>query len=196
MIKLLARCFLRLAGWKSEGVKPEFRHYVMVAAPHTSNWDFLFMLALATSLDIQPKWIGKHTMFHWPFGGLMRRLGGISVNRSAPGGMVKRVTTALATGEEVALVIPPEGTRSFRPYWKSGFYRIAKSANVPIVLTFLDYSRKVGGIGPSFLPSENVSADMEIIREFYADKIGRYPELFGTPFLKEEQTTTSTEALE
>ncbi len=193
MFKLLARCFLRLAGWKVEGEKPPFRHYVMVAAPHTSNWDFVYMLAMATSLDIKPRWIGKHTMFRWPFGGLMRLLGGISVNRSAPGGMVKKVTTALKTDDEVALLIPPEGTRSLRSHWKSGFYRIAKSANVPIVLTFLDFRRKVGGIGPSFVPSDDVIGDMDIVRKFYTDKQGRYPNLFSTPVLKEEQQTSSSE---
>ncbi len=194
MLKLLARTFLRLTGWQIEGERPEVKHYVMVAAPHTSNWDFIYMLAMATAMGIKPRWVGKHTMFRWPFGGLMRRLGGIAVNRRSPSTFVKTVVTAFETEPELELLIPPEGTRSFRPFWKSGFYRIAKAANVPVVLSYLDFGRKVGGVGPSFIPSDDVTRDMDIVRNFYANIHGAYPDQFGTPILREEQRVTSEPA--
>ena len=187
MFKLIARCFLKLAGWKVEGERPEFHKYVMVAAPHTSNWDFLYMLAMAKILGVKPRWVGKHTLFRWPFGGLMRKLGGIAVNRKTPGTFVKMVVDAFQTEPELELIIPPEGTRSFRPFWKSGFYRIAKEANVPVVMAYLDYTRKSGGIGPSFLPTDDVVSDMDTVREFYANIEGAYPDQFSTPVLHEEQ---------
>lgn len=194
MSKLLAQTFLRVAGWKVEGERPSMKHYVMVGAPHTSNWDFIYMLAMATVLGIKPRWVGKHSMFRWPFRGLMQKLGGIAVNRKSPGTFVKTVVNAFESEPEVELLIPPEGTRSFRPFWKSGFYRIAKTAGVPIVLAYLDFSRKVGGVGPSFMPSDDVKHDMDIIREFYANIRGAYPDQFSTPILPEEQRATSQQS--
>lgn len=188
MSKVLARLFLRLAGWQVEGERPASKRYVMLGAPHTSNWDFIYMLAMARVLGIRVRWVGKHTLFRWPFGGLMRKLGGIPVNRASPGNFVNTVVSAFANEPEFELLIPPEGTRHFRPYWKSGFYRIAKAAGVPVVMAYVDYTRKAGGVGPSFMPSDDVTKDMDIIREFYANIRGAYPDQFSTPVLHEEQS--------
>lgn len=186
MKKQIAALFLRATGWRAEGRAPQAHRYVVIAAPHTSNWDLAYMLALAWVLGVQPRFMMKHTVFRGPAGWLFRRLGGIPIERRRPGGLVKQMVEAFETSESLALVVPPEGTRSRVDVWKSGFYQIARQANVPLVLSYLDYSRKAGGFGPALFPSGDVGADMDLIRAFYADKTGRYPERFGEIRLREE----------
>jgi 1-acyl-sn-glycerol-3-phosphate acyltransferase len=184
--KLLARWFLRLTGWEVEGTKPSVSRFVLVAAPHTSNWDLAFLLALAAGVDLRLSWMGKHELFKPPFGWLMRRTGGIPIVRHQRGGMVAQAVSSFAGAEKLALVIPAEGTRSRVDYWKSGFYHIARTANVPIVLGYLDYRRRRGGFGPSIEATGDIGADMDKIRAFYADKVGRHPDQFGEVRLQEE----------
>jgi len=186
MMKLLARGFLRATGWTAEGEKPRERRFVLIAAPHTSNWDLAYLLALAAIFDVKVSWMGKHALFRPPLGWLMRRAGGIPIVRHRSGNMVSQMTRAFEESTSLALVVPAEGTRSYVAHWKSGFYHIARSANVPIVLGYLDYARRCGGFGPALLPTGDISADMDEIRGFYADKIGKYPEKFGEVRLKEE----------
>lgn len=186
MAKWLARAFLGITGWKLEGVKPSVGKFVLVAAPHTSNWDLAYMLALSVLCDIKLQWMGKHVLFRPPLGWLMRPLGGIPVVRHRAGNLVEELATRFKESESLALVVPAEGTRSRAPHWKSGFYHIARAADVPVLLGYLDYPRKRGGFGPALELSGDVSADMDEIRSFYADKIGKYPDLFGDVRLKEE----------
>jgi 1-acyl-sn-glycerol-3-phosphate acyltransferase len=184
--KLLARWFLRLTGWEAEGARPSVSRFVLVAAPHTSNWDLAFLLALAAGFDLRLSWMGKHQLFKPPFGWLMRWTGGIPIVRHQRGGMVEQAARSFAGAEKLVLVVPAEGTRGRVDCWKSGFYHIARSANVPIVLGYLDYRRRRGGFGPSIEATGDVGADMDKIRAFYADKVGRFPDQFGEVRLQEE----------
>jgi 1-acyl-sn-glycerol-3-phosphate acyltransferase len=159
---------------------------VLIAAPHTSNWDLAYLLALAETFDVRISWLGKHTLFRPPLGALMRSVGGIPVVRHQRGQLVAYATKLFAERAELALAVPAEGTRSRAEYWKSGFYHIARSAGVPIVCGYLDYARRRGGFGLSFEPTDDVRADMDRVRAFYADKVGRYPACFGPVRLKEE----------
>ena len=187
MRKLLARAWLRLTGWGPEGERPSAPRFVLIAAPHTSNWDLVYLLALAEVYDLHVSWMGKHTLFRPPFGALFRALGGIAVKRDERGDRVAAMAKEFAQRERFALVVPSEATRGWAPYWKSGFYHIARRANVPIVMGFLDYPRRRGGFGPAIFPSGDVGKDMDQIRSFYADKTGKYPELFGPVRLREEE---------
>jgi len=182
----LARSFLSLAGWKAVGTRIADAKVVVAVAPHTSNWDLLYGLAIARVLGIRVAWLAKHTVFWWPLGSILRALGGIPVRRDQPEELVKQMLRAFEAAETLSLAITPEGTRSHTPYWKSGFYRIAKAAGVPIQLGFIDYARRQGGLGPAITPTDDVRADMNQIRAFFADKVGRYPEQVGTIRLHEE----------
>ncbi len=186
MKKLLAGTFLRITGWKSEGEAPTARKFVLVAAPHTTNWDLPYMLALAWSLEMRLSWMGKHGLFRWPFGGLMRWLGGIPIRRHLQEDVVTQMAAAFGSSNALVLAVPAEATRALVKYWRSGFYHIAMAARVPIVLGFLDYSRKSGGFGPAIEPSGDIKRDMDKIRAFYADKVDKYPEKFGEVRLREE----------
>ena len=160
--------------------------YVVIAAPHTSNWDMPFMLAMAFVYDIPVRWMGKHTLFEPPFGSFLTRLGGIPIVRHRPGGVVGQMIEHFQNSDSLVLMVPAEGTRAYVDYWKSGFYHIARGADVPLVLSYLDFGRKVGGIGPVIELTGDVRADMDRIREFYADKEGLHPERVGVIRLREE----------
>jgi len=159
---------------------------VLVAAPHTSWLDFPLMLGIAWGADLSPRWLGKQELFRAPFGGVMRRLGGIAVDRENPGSLVADMTERAAGGTSFALVVAPEGTRGRAQGWRSGFYRIAQDAGVPIVLTYLDGPTRTGGFGPTLVPTGDLAADMDLVRVFYADKHGVRPERRSTPSLAGE----------
>ena len=167
--------FLRLTGWKLDGALPaDSPKCVLIAAPHTSNWDLPYTLMVAFALRINVYWMGKASIFAWPFGGLMRWLGGIAVNRGQSNNLVSASAAALQAAEgAVALIVPPEGTRSKTRYWKTGFYWIAHEAGVPIVMAYMDYTRKLSGLGPVFAPTGNIENDMLGIKRFYAQFKGR-----------------------
>jgi 1-acyl-sn-glycerol-3-phosphate acyltransferase len=176
-LAVLGTVLLRLAGWRLEGALPAWAsRAVVIAAPHTTNWDLPYMLAVSWVLGVRPRWLGKRELFRAPFGGLMRWLGGIPVDRSRRANLVEQAAARLREADRLFLVVPPSGTRSRAPHWKSGFYHIARAARVPIVCAFLDYERKVGGIGPVFVPSGDLGADMDRLRVFYRDVRGKYPE--------------------
>ena len=186
MTRLLARLFLALTGWKPEGARPSARRYVLIAAPHTSNWDLAYLLAFAALFRVRMSFMAKHTLFRGPMGWAMRRLGGVPVRRHRRENVVEQMAAVLDASSDLALVVPAEATRAYVPHWKSGFYHIAVKAQVPIVLSFLDYERKRGGFGPEIVPTRSLSEDMDAIRDFYADKQGKFPENFGVVRLKEE----------
>jgi 1-acyl-sn-glycerol-3-phosphate acyltransferase len=186
MTQHLAKVFLRLTGWEAEGTRPAARRYVLIAAPHTTNWDLLFTLALAWALEVKIAWMGKHQLFRGPMGTVMRWLGGVPVRRDRRSDLVQQMAELIKATDAIALTVPAEGTRDYVPHWKSGFYHIARRAEVPIVLGYLDYSRRRGGFGPEIVPTGDVHQDMEEIRAFYADKRGLHPDLEGEIRLKEE----------
>jgi 1-acyl-sn-glycerol-3-phosphate acyltransferase len=186
MKKWIASWFLRLGGWTVEGEKPPYDRYVLIAAPHTSNWDFPFMLAFAATFDIKVKWLAKHNLFRPPFGRIMKALGGIPVIRHKNSNMVADMIESFNQEQEAALVIPTEGSRARTKHWKSGFYHIAVGAGVPIVPSYLDFKRKCAGFGPALIPTGDLNKDMDYFREFYRDKFGKFPENFGPIRLREE----------
>jgi len=175
-----------LSGWKTEGARPAAAKYVLIAAPHTTNWDLFYLLAHAWFLGVKVSWMGKQSLFRGPMGRVMRALGGIPVRRDRRSNLVDQMAEAFDENEALVLTVPAEGTRSYVPYWKSGFYYIALQARVPIVLGYLDYARKRGGLGPELIPTGDVRNDMDEVRAFYADIAGKYPESFGEIRLKEE----------
>jgi 1-acyl-sn-glycerol-3-phosphate acyltransferase len=190
----LASKILKLFGWRAVGSLAEYPTCVVVVAPHTSNWDFPVMLMLAVALRLKVTWMGKHTLFRPPFGAIMRRLGGLPIDRSARHNMVQQAVSSFRTHDQLNLAILPEGTRKRTPYWRSGFYHIALGAQVPIALGFADYRRKVGGIGRVIMPSGDLDADMALIRDFYTGVVGKRPEQFGEVRLKPQNEDAATAA--
>jgi len=182
----LGHLYLWLLGWKIEGARPPQRKYVILAAPHTSNWDVPLMLSMSYVLGVPLSWIGKHTLFKPPLGWLMRLLGGVPVDRRARHNAVQQMVDEFNRRDEFYLAITPEGTRGRAEYWKSGFYYIAVGAKVPIVLGLLDFRRKRGGLFEVIEPTGDLQADMERIRAFYADATAKYPADFGPIRLREE----------
>ncbi len=179
-LRAASAAFLRLNGWRIEGrLPPQAAKSVLIAAPHTSNWDLPYTLMTAFMLRLNIRWMGKASLFRAPFGGVMRWLGGIAVDRSRNTNLVAASAQAIAQADSpLQLVIPPEGTRGRTRHWKTGFYFIAQQAGVPIVLAFMDYQRKVAGLGPVFTPTGNVEADLAEIKRFYADIKGKRADLF------------------
>ncbi|MFA5906263.1 MAG: lysophospholipid acyltransferase family protein [Desulfobacula sp.] len=174
---IFGAALLFIPGWRSEGRGPDIDKYVLIAAPHTSNWDFVFFLLIIFKLRLPVYWMGKRSMFSWPFRGLLKRLGGIPVDRSEKNNVVNTMAKAFDASEKLIITIAPSGTRTMGGSWKTGFYHIAREAKVPIVCGFLDYKKKTGGIGPVFQVTGDLEADMAAIRSFYSGISGRYPEL-------------------
>ena len=159
-------------GWQLEQQRaPPLRKYILLGAPHTSNWDFVFFAGATRKLGILPRFMGKHTLFAWPMTRFMYDMGGMPVDRSRPGGYVQAVVEAFAQAEDMALVIAPEGTRSSAGEWRTGFYRIAMGAGVPIVPAWVDHATKQGGLGEPIMPTGDYKADLAKIAEFYRSKM-------------------------
>lgn len=185
--RALARAFWQVSRWRHVStVRPESGAGVLVGAPHTSNWDFVLMLAIAWDLGLPVRYLGKDTLFRGPFGWVMRALGGIPVDRKDPAGLVDELVARAEAGERFYLVVTPEGTRSAGRYWKSGFLRIARRANLPITLGYVDRTTMTTGLGLTFVPTGEVAHDMGVVRAFYADKAGLRPERRTEPRLREE----------
>lgn len=180
VLRPLSIGMLRLTGWRVEGTLPlACAKAVVIGAPHTSNWDLPYTLMAAFALRAQVYWMGKHSLFRFPFGALMRWLGGIAVNREKSTDMVAASAKALREAPgSLYLVVSPEGTRSKTRYWKTGFYYIARQAGVPIVMAYIDYANKRVGVGPVFNPTGDVEADMQAIKAFYAPFKGKNADQF------------------
>jgi len=179
MLRVLAKAVLRLFGWKAVPGLPEFKKYVLIGAPHTSNWDFVVAMLGALAIGLRLRWLAKHTLFKNPLGPVFKFFGGIPVDRTISSSLIEKMTELFNKSERLVLGLTPEGTRSKTNYWKTGFYYIALGAKVPIAFAFLDYGNKNIGIGDYFIPSGNIHEDLKIIREFYKDKIGRHFEKQG-----------------
>lgn len=179
LLQTLSRFALKLLGWRVEANLPATSKYVIVGAFHTTNWDFVFALLITWAMGIRIHWVGKDSLFRGPMGWVMRRLGGIPVDRRSRHNYVQQMVDIFAARDELILTITPEGTRGKTPYWRTGFYYVALGAQVPIALGYVDYKHRIGGIGGSFMPSGDIHADMEIIRAFFADKTPKYPDKAG-----------------
>lgn len=175
LLRAFSLLFLKLAGWKVLGTLPaQARKSVFIAAPHTSNWDLPYTLMVAFVLRLNINWMGKASIFRFPFGPLMRWLGGVAVDRSKANNLVAASAQAIREANgALQLIVPPEGTRSKTRYWKTGFYHIAVMAQVPIVMAYMDYERKISGLGPMFVPTGDLEADMVRIKAFYAPFKGK-----------------------
>jgi len=175
---LLSKLIFWLSGWKIVGEKPEgLQKFVIIAAPHTSNWDFVYARAAFYMMKIPLKYTIKKELFFFPLGWVLDKMGGIPINRSKKkGNMVAQMAQNFKKRDHLALMITPEGTRSYAKEWKKGFYYIAQEAAVPILLGYLDYKKKEAGIGPCVYPSGNYEADLEKIQAFYRTITAKYPE--------------------
>lgn len=152
---------------------------VIVAYPHTSNWDFVWGVLYRFGYGLPIQWMGKHSLFRWPFGGLLKAIGGIPVDRSRPGGIIGSLAETFGQRDWMWLALTPEGTRSHTDHIKSGFYQLALTAGVPCGLGFFDYRTKTLGIDTYVTFTGDAEADLAMLKNFYADKAGRRPELAG-----------------
>jgi 1-acyl-sn-glycerol-3-phosphate acyltransferase len=187
----IGRVWMGVFGWDVVGQVPPGGKFVVVGAPHTSGWDFPFTLAAVYIFRLRISWMGKDTLFKKPFGGIMRWLGGIPINRDSEHGVVDQIAKQFRESEKLVVAIGPSGTRKKKDYWKSGFYWIAHTAQVPILCGYLDYGQKKACLGLSFVPTGDIKEDMDRIREFYQDIQGKYPELTTRIRLVDEKTTDS-----
>jgi 1-acyl-sn-glycerol-3-phosphate acyltransferase len=182
----IAKSILRLIGWRTHVIPPPSSSYVLIGAPHTTNWDFGLALLLITAEQIPIRVMGKDSLFRGPVGILMRSVGAFPVYREESRNMVDQVAARFDEYDDMIIGIAPEGTRGKSSRWKTGFYYIALKARVPIVLAYLDYGNKVIGLGPSIMPTGDIQADFEIIRNFYAAIVGKFPQKQGEIRITEE----------
>ena len=167
--------YYRRKGWTAFGEVPEPRRFVIIAAPHTSNWDFVYYIGLTQELGINAQFMAKSSLFRWPFRNFMLDMGGVPVDRKKGGNYVQAMIDEFATRDELMLTIAPEGTRDSVQKWKSGFYHIAVGAKVPLVVGMMDYGTKTGGLGPAIWPTGDYNADMAKLSEIYAHVTPRHP---------------------
>jgi 1-acyl-sn-glycerol-3-phosphate acyltransferase len=174
MLSVCAAWLFRVAGWRIEGAPPKAPKFVVAAAPHTTNWDFLVMLGVVLIVRLPIHWLGKHTIFRPPFGAIFSRLGGIPIDRGKSANVVEQLVQVFAAHERFALTISPEGSRRQVGRWKSGFYHIAKGATVPLYLVSVHYPRRTVTIGSPFHPSDDPTADAQHITAFFATARGKF----------------------
>jgi 1-acyl-sn-glycerol-3-phosphate acyltransferase len=163
-------------GWSVEGTAPMPRKFVVIAAPHTSNWDFIYFIGAADALNLDLSFMGKASLFRWPFAGIMKELGGVPIDRSKSNNVVDAMAEEFTKRDEFMLTIAPEGTRGSVRQWKTGFYHIAVKAGVPIVCGMMDYARKTVGLGPAMMPTGDYAKDMEPLSVYYAQCTPKHPE--------------------
>ncbi len=187
-LKPIGHLWLKTYGWRVENRIPDVDKCVIIAAPHTSNWDFPFTIAVASALDLDFYWLGKHTMFENVFGPLLKNIGGIPIDRRQRGNYVEKIAEFINEKDRIALALAPEGTRSKAERWKSGFYHIARAADVPIVLGFLDFENKVGGLGHVISPVGSREEVLAEIRDFYHAEMAYKPGLFVEPRFRAPST--------
>ncbi|MFC3031703.1 lysophospholipid acyltransferase family protein [Pseudoalteromonas fenneropenaei] len=172
----LGKALLRAMGWRVAGAFPSTSKFVAAVAPHTSNWDFIIGIAVKLSLGVKIRFLGKHTIFIWPFGMLLRHWGGIPVDRRAANGVVGEAGAIFAAHEQLILGIAPEGTRKYSKEWKTGFLHIAKAANVPVVPMALDYRNKTFVVMPEEYLGDDLGAELQRIKALFPIEMAKYPE--------------------
>ena len=169
----ICRWLLGVFGWRMVGELPDIAKLVVIAAPHSTNWDVIWGLLFKISLRLDVHFIGKREAFFWPLGAALRAFGGIPIDRSAAHGLVGEMRREFAARERFWLALAPEGTRKKVQKWKTGFWHIAREAAVPILPVYFHYPEKTVGLGPLFHPGDDVEADMARIREFYRPWVGK-----------------------
>lgn len=175
-------------GWRAHGVVPEPRKFVLIAAPHTSNWDFVYFLGLTDELGIKPHFMAKTSLFRWPFTNFMLDMGGVPVDRSSNKNYVQQMIDEFKRRKEFMLTIAPEGTRGTVKAWKTGFYHIAMGAGVPLVVGMMDYPSKSGGLGTAIWPTGDYAADMKKVAEIYAKVTPKHPAKGMTDVIAKDKT--------
>ncbi|WP_448520221.1 lysophospholipid acyltransferase family protein [Rhodoflexus sp.] len=181
MIAQIAKWYFRSIGWTIKGtIPPDIKKCVVVAAPHTTNYDYPIALSVFYTLNLPVRFLGKKQLFSFPLGILMRATGGIAVDRSKNNNLVEYMVNLFTQHEQLYLLIPPEGTRQAVKEWKTGFYRVAEAAGVPIILGYLDYAKKEAGFGKVFYPTGDIEADMKEIKAFYKNVTPKYPDKYRT----------------
>jgi len=185
----IAEQWLRLTGWRIATEPPSERKFILLAAPFTSRWDVVHMLAVMWAWERDVSFLADDAAFRGPLGWIMRRLGGIPLEREGPEDVVQRMTRAFAETDDLVLAISPEGTRQRIDRWDSRFYELACAADVLVGLGFLDYERREAGVGPMLALTGYARLDMNRVRTFYADKRARRPEGFAVPRLRAEDLT-------
>ena len=175
-VKWLLLLMYRARGWKAAGEVPEPRRFIIIAAPHTSNWDFVNFLGLTADLKVRAHFMGKLSLFKWPIGGFMKQMGGIPVDRRNASNVVQQMVDEFARRAEFMLTVAPEGTRGKAKKWRTGFYQIAMAAKVPMVVGMMDYGTKTGGLGPLIWPTGDFRADMMKVLDVYKSCIPKFPE--------------------
>jgi 1-acyl-sn-glycerol-3-phosphate acyltransferase len=176
MLTHLCAWILKILGWTIHADYPDAEKYVLIAAPHTSNWDFPLGIVAARAISLDVHWMGKHTLFRWPFGWFFRAIGGTPVHRDQASNMIRQMADLFDCSEQLILALAPEGTRNKTDHWRTGFYHIARAANVPIVMAYLDHGQKQVGIGGTFYPGDDIEAVFDRIRLFYKDRRGKFPD--------------------
>jgi 1-acyl-sn-glycerol-3-phosphate acyltransferase len=180
MLARMSMWILKIFGWKIQTNFPDVDKYIIIAAPHTSNWDFVIGILAIKAIKLDIRWIGKHTIFRWPFGGFFRALGGTPVDRNQSLNFIQLVIDRFEQSEKLIIAMAPEGTRSKTDHWKTGFYHIARGAGVPITLGYLDFKNKQVGVDGAFYASDDIENDFKQLRHFYKDKTGKNPEQTST----------------
>ena len=176
LTKSIGTLCLKVLGWKLEGQFPNEKKMVFCLAPHTSNWDFFIAIFAVLQLQLRASWMGKKQIFVWPVKSLLLKLGGIPVDRAAPGGLVQQIVDEFERSESMIFALAPEGTRKKVENWKSGFLRIAKQANVPVYMIYFNFEDKVFGFHPERIDVTNINESMDKIRQFYKSVPAKYPE--------------------
>lgn len=187
-MRAIARVAMRLTGWRTVGLTPgqlrQTPKFVLIAAPHTSNWDFPITLMLCFVLEMRVYWMAKSSLFAWPIGWLSRWLGGIPIDRGTSNNTVQSTVNTLNGRERLIIIVAPEGTRGKVSHWKTGFYHMAHGAGVPIGLAYLDFKRKEGGVGQMFTTSGDIEADMAQVQQFYRGISGKNSDQFDVDAVK------------
>ncbi len=190
MLQAIAKLILKIGGWEMAGELPAEKRAVVIAAPHTSNWDGFWALVYKVAVQLDIHFFAKQSLFWFPLNILLGALGGVPLDRKRAGSAVDQAIEMFNTTESYYFGLAPEGTRSRADHWKSGFYRIAEGADVPVVLGFLDYGKRRIGIGPTLKLSGDPQKDLEFFREFYSDIEGRRPEMAGPITIQDRPQAT------
>lgn len=175
MLQTITKTILRIRGWKVVEEEPRREKFLLLGAPHTTNWDFPLALLAMASIKLRFSWVAKESIFIGPARYLFRAIGGIPLNRSLRGGFLESMTRSFKEHNKLVIAVAPEGTRSCKDHWKGGFYSIAMKADIPVCLGYADYPSKTVGLGPYIKLTGNIEKDFECIRNFYQDKRGKYP---------------------
>lgn len=185
MYKLIAKIFFKLTGWSIAGKPPQgIKKYIIVAAPHTSSWDFIYGSFAWTLFGLKVKYLIKKEWFKFPMGIFFRVLGGVPVDRSRHTNFVDAMADFVNCKKEIIVLITPEGTRKKVQKWKTGFYYLALKSNIPVVPGKLNYKTRQAILGNPFMPSGDIQKDFELLREFYRDAVGKNPENFSVEAIK------------